>query len=112
MILNLLEQVAAQARERAAGDQEKLGRLLEDGVGGHVQKLGEEIAKLKRELDELYKEKAKHITTEDIHEGFDSKVRHDSFTHHRDIQISFLRILALLVAHRSSTFQLPLLPSP
>lgn len=73
MILNLLEQVAAQAREKAAGDQEKLGKLLEDGVGGHVQKLGEEIAKLKRELDGLYKEKAKHITTEDIHEGFDSK---------------------------------------
>lgn len=74
MLLRLLEPLAVEARENAAGDQEKLVGILEEKLGEHVIKLGEETEKRRKEMEELLKEKAKHITTEDIHEAWESKV--------------------------------------
>ncbi|KAA1469909.1 hypothetical protein DENSPDRAFT_835596 [Dentipellis sp. KUC8613] len=75
MVLKLLEAVAAEARGKAGDDKDgaKLGALLADGVKFHVGKLGEVTEERRREMEELLKEKAKHITSEDLHEGFESK---------------------------------------
>ncbi|KAH9980343.1 Cdc37 N terminal kinase binding-domain-containing protein [Lactifluus volemus] len=73
MVLRLLETIAKEARERAGSDQDKLQGLLEEQLDFHVKKLSDVTEERRRELDALLKEKAKHITMEDIHDGFQSK---------------------------------------
>ncbi|TFY59211.1 hypothetical protein EVG20_g7877 [Dentipellis fragilis] len=63
------------ARGKAGDDKDgaKLGALLTDGVSFHMGKLGEVTEQRRKEMEELLQEKAKHITSEDLHEGFESK---------------------------------------
>ena len=75
MILRLLETIAKEAREMAGSDQVKLEKTLEERLGFHVQKLSDVTEERRKEKDELIKEKGKHITMDDLHDGFDSKVR-------------------------------------
>lgn len=74
MILRLLETIANEARESAGSDEGKLEKLLEERLDFHVKKLGDVTEERRKERDDLVKEKAKHITMDDIHEGFESKV--------------------------------------
>lgn len=88
MILNLLQQVADQARKKvkesnATTDSEKEERAtkeIHDGLAFHVAELGKEIARHEKELEEELKEQKKHITMDDIHEGFSTKVRVPSYS--------------------------------
>ncbi|KAH9997958.1 Cdc37 N terminal kinase binding-domain-containing protein [Russula vinacea] len=73
MILRLLETIAKEARETAGSDQVKLEKTLEERLGFHVQKLSDVTEERRKEKDELIKEKGKHITMDDLHDGFDSK---------------------------------------
>ena len=74
MVLRLLETIAKEARERAGSDQDKLEGLLEEQLDFHVKKLSDVTEERRKEMEALLKEKAKHITMEDIHDGFESKV--------------------------------------
>jgi cell division cycle protein 37 len=74
MILRLLEAIAKEARETAGSDQAKLEKTLEERLDFHVQKLSDVTEERRKEKDELLKERGKHITMDDIHDGFDSKV--------------------------------------
>jgi cell division cycle protein 37 len=74
MVLRLLETIAKEARERAGSDQDKLQALLEEQLDFHVKKLSDVTEERRKEMEALLKEKAKHITMEDIHDGFESKV--------------------------------------
>jgi cell division cycle protein 37 len=76
MILKLLSQVWEKCKEGGAekGDTD-LGEKLAGHVGEHVVGLREEIEKKTKELEAETEEKGKKITSEDIHEGWDSKVR-------------------------------------
>jgi cell division cycle protein 37 len=56
-------------------DDDKLGQALQDALDTHVKGLEEDTKKKEVQLDSEKKEKAKKITTEDIHEGFQSAVR-------------------------------------
>ncbi|KAI0320533.1 Cdc37 N terminal kinase binding-domain-containing protein [Amylostereum chailletii] len=75
MILKLLEAVAGEARDATGtgADEDKLATALVERLAHHVKKLGEVIAERQTELDELNKEKNKHITSDDMHEGWESK---------------------------------------
>jgi cell division cycle protein 37 len=74
MILRLLEMIAKEARETAGSDEGKLEKLLEERLEFHVKKLSDVTEERREEKDTLLKEKAKHITMDDLHDGFDSKV--------------------------------------
>ncbi len=74
MILRLLETIANEARETAGSDEGKLEKLLEERLEFHVKKLSDVTEERRKEKDGLLKEKTKHITMDDIHEGFESKV--------------------------------------
>jgi cell division cycle protein 37 len=77
MILTLLGQVWEQCKEEGVErDDSGLGERLAKGVGEHVEGLRVEIEKKGKEIEEEEKEKTKKITSEDIHEGWDSKVSH------------------------------------
>jgi len=73
MILRLLETIANEARESAGSDKDKLEKLLEERLDFHVKKLGDVTEERRKERDDLLQEKAKHITMDDLHDGFDSK---------------------------------------
>lgn len=82
MLLSLLKLVVEKAKERVnkAGvlESEKEDRLQKELTSEmliHVQQLGETVEKDQLELDTELAEKSKRITTEDIHDGFESKVR-------------------------------------
>ncbi|KAF7365110.1 Hsp90 co-chaperone Cdc37g [Mycena venus] len=80
MLLSLLRQVgdAAKVAVKEAGvadDQreERIGKALADGMKEHVARLKETIDKDSKELELEEKEQKKHITSEDIHDGFANK---------------------------------------
>ncbi|KAF9013206.1 hypothetical protein BDQ17DRAFT_1386816 [Cyathus striatus] len=81
MILDLLRGISQKAGDRvkAAGPlteeekQERLAKELITEVQFHVRELGKRIEQNKKELEEELKEQKKHITSEDIHEGWESK---------------------------------------
>ncbi|KAL5482910.1 CDC37_3 [Sanghuangporus weigelae] len=77
MILSLLLKVFEEAKEKglttAGGEnEERLRECLVASLKGHVSKLGDETERLKKELEKEEAEKLKKITSEDIHEGFES----------------------------------------
>jgi cell division cycle protein 37 len=75
MIGDLLRQVGEIAKKEGAGDEEKLGKVLARELEVHVKRLGETIEKDEKELEREEKEQKKHITSDDLHEGFENKVR-------------------------------------
>lgn len=76
MVHQLLMKVSGESKEKGyARDDRRLAAALVDGVKEHLGKLQVESQKKKDELAAEQKEKAKKITAEDIHEGWESKVR-------------------------------------
>ncbi|KAL1743079.1 hypothetical protein HDZ31DRAFT_83669 [Schizophyllum fasciatum] len=81
MVLNLLQQVADEARTKVRESgavterekEERAAQAIRDGLAYHDKMLGEEIARHQKELEEEEKEQKKHITMDDIHEGFSTK---------------------------------------
>ncbi|TFK40864.1 hsp90-like protein [Crucibulum laeve] len=80
MLHSLLHQVGEAARKKIkeAGvpeseREEKLSKELASAVAEHVVRLGDTITKNKKELASEEAEQKKHITSDDIHEGFESK---------------------------------------
>ncbi|KAF5369437.1 hypothetical protein D9758_002778 [Tetrapyrgos nigripes] len=80
MILDLLKQVSAQAKDKVkdasvleSEKEQKLATALAEGMKFHVDNLGATIKKDKAELITEEKEKSKHITSDDLHDGFSSQ---------------------------------------
>ncbi|CAK5284095.1 unnamed protein product [Mycena citricolor] len=80
MILSLLRQVAdsAKAEVKNAGvsadeREQRLGKALANGLGKHIVQLKETIANDEKTVKEELAEQKKHITSEDMHDGFDTK---------------------------------------
>lgn len=81
MLLSLLKQVGedSKAKVKEAGvaeadREEKLAKAIADGMAEHVKRLKETIDKDVEKLAQEENEQKKHITSEDLHEGFESKV--------------------------------------
>lgn len=79
MILSLLNQVADEAKNALKDSsivesekEEKLVKGLSDGVLRHIKGLKETIQKEEKELETEEKEQKKHITMDDLHDGFDT----------------------------------------
>ena len=79
MLLSLLRQVSEDAKAKfkdaaRSEKEEKIAKELTELMAGHVKHLGETIKKDELELEKEEQEQKKHITSDDIHEGFESKV--------------------------------------
>ena len=75
MLLALMLQVWEDVKKTGVeGDDPKLGDALVAGLQKHIRQLGEHQEKLKKELKQLEEEGKKKITSDDIHEGFESHV--------------------------------------
>ncbi|KAL5531180.1 hypothetical protein ACEPAG_4056 [Sanghuangporus baumii] len=69
-LATLLKVVTTAAQEQAEYSLERLRECLVASLKGHVSKLGDETERLKKELQK--EEEEEKITSEDIHEGFES----------------------------------------
>lgn len=81
MLLELLTQVSAQAKDKIkdasvleSEKEDKLSKALADGLKFHVDHLGETIKKDEAELVNEEQEQKKHITSDDLHDGFSNTV--------------------------------------
>ena len=75
MILALLLQVYDDAKQKGVDkNDERLREVLIANLKGHIVKLGEQQEKLKKDLEREEDEKSKKITSESIHDGFESHV--------------------------------------
>ncbi|KAK0487369.1 Cdc37 N terminal kinase binding-domain-containing protein [Armillaria novae-zelandiae] len=79
MILSLLNQVADEAKNALKDSsivesekEDKLVKGLSDGVLRHIKGLKERIKKEEKELETEEKEQKKHITMDDLHDGFET----------------------------------------
>ncbi|KAK7056884.1 hsp90 co-chaperone Cdc37 [Paramarasmius palmivorus] len=79
MILNLLQQVSAQAKQKVkdasvleSEKEEKLAQELTEGMKFHCEELKKTIDRDQAELETEMKEQKKHITSDDLHDGFSS----------------------------------------
>ncbi|KAH9936657.1 Cdc37 N terminal kinase binding-domain-containing protein [Fomitopsis serialis] len=73
MLLSLMLQVWDEIkRSGMEPDDPKLGDALEAGLRKHIKQMGEHQAKLRKELEQLEEESKKKITSDDIHEGWES----------------------------------------
>lgn len=70
MMLSLLLQIWDGARSLPADEREA---AVLSGLDSHIKQLAEHTAKLEKDLVVEENEQRKHITSEDIHEGFESK---------------------------------------
>ncbi|PFH46522.1 hypothetical protein AMATHDRAFT_154607 [Amanita thiersii Skay4041] len=80
MLLSLLRKVSEEAKNKVKGDnvpesekEAKIGEDLAKRMAGHVKQLSETIKKDQKEMESEIKEQRKHITSDDLHEGFSSK---------------------------------------
>ncbi|KAG5648350.1 hypothetical protein DXG03_004922 [Asterophora parasitica] len=80
MLFSLVKQVGEEARHRVkeagtleAERDEKITKHLATSIGGHVTGLEKTIEKNVAELASEEKEQKKHITMDDLHDGFESK---------------------------------------
>jgi cell division cycle protein 37 len=75
MILSLLLQVYEGAKEKGLDkNDDRLRETLIANLKSHIAKLGETTEKLRKDLDAELSEKNKKITSESIHDGWDSHV--------------------------------------
>lgn len=75
MVLSLLLQVTEASKKEAAGKgDDVVSTKIKQGLANHLVKLAEHNEKLKKDLESEEKEQKKHITSEDIRDGFDSTV--------------------------------------
>lgn len=77
MLLHLLEQVSKEAKEQSkAGDEpDKVAARLAERLDFHNAQLDSRTAECERLIKELEEEAKRKITSDDIHDGFDSGVR-------------------------------------
>ena len=82
MLLSLPKMVGEKAMERVkdsgtseADKDAKLTKELATEMEVHVKQLSETIQKDKQDLETEEVEQKKHITMDDLHEGFESHVR-------------------------------------
>lgn len=82
MLLILFQKVTQDAKDKLkelnlqeSEKEERLGKQLAEEMATHVKQLGEMIERDKRELEQEIAEQKKKITTEDIHDGFETHVR-------------------------------------
>ena len=73
MVLSLLLKVAEDVKNKEP--HEDVGKMLKEMVDVHIVEMGKRQEGFKTELAAEEKEQKKHITSEDMHDGFDSKVR-------------------------------------
>lgn len=75
MLLALMLQVWEEAKKKGVEkDDPKLGDALVQGLKEHLVKIDEHQVKLRKDLQHEEEEMHKKITSEDIHEGFESHV--------------------------------------
>lgn len=74
MMASLLQQVAQEVKAKGIAE-DKRDEVLRQGVETHRQQLVERTEEIKKEIASEEAEQKKHITSEDIHEGFSSGVR-------------------------------------
>ena len=81
MLLHLFQRVTQDAKEKLnklnlmeSEKEERLGKILAEEMAMHVVKLGETIQRDEKECEHEKAEQKKKITTEDIHEGWETKV--------------------------------------
>ena len=75
MLLSLLLSVWEKVKEDGVEkDDPKLGEALTDGLKTHVTLMAEHQARLKADLEYEEAEQKKKITSDDIHEGWESHV--------------------------------------
>jgi cell division cycle protein 37 len=74
MVLNLLLQVSEEAKKQA-GEAGDVGPKLSELLNNHAVGLAKRTSQLEDDLEEELKEQKKFITSEDVHEGFESKVK-------------------------------------
>lgn len=75
MLLSLLQTVLGEAKKKGVEqkeDSEKLKEALVAGLKEHLGKMVKDQALLRKDLEEEEAEQKKKITSDDIHEGFDS----------------------------------------
>ena len=82
MLLSLLTRVTQETKDKLKAlslqeseKEERLGKELATEMAKHVKQLGEMIERDRKELADEVAEQKKKITTDDIHEGFESRVR-------------------------------------
>lgn len=76
MLLSLLLSVWEKAKENGVEkDSSNLGEVLTEGLKRHITLMAEHQAKLKADLEAEEAEQHKKITSDDIHEGWESHVR-------------------------------------
>lgn len=108
MVLSLLKMVGDMAKEKVkqadvlgAEKETRLAKELGVEVATHVQQLGDTIVKDQKELDGEVDEQKRHITSDDLHEGFDSKVsRFLYFQSFTKLVINYSMSLQRLHRHR------------
>jgi hypothetical protein len=89
MVLSLLLQVSEEAKKAAQGKgEEVVGSKVKEGLQKHLVQLGEHTEKLRKDLAVEEKEQKKHITSEDMHDGFDSKVSPRFYSYNISLTIS------------------------
>ena len=76
MLLSLMLKVWDEAKQEGIEkDDPKLGDALVKGMKKHITELGAHQDKLRKDLAQEEAEQKKKITSDDIHEGFESHVR-------------------------------------
>lgn len=70
MVVDLFEQLKRDAKKESMDPED--GQVLKKLILKHREKIEKVTAEAKTKLDELYREKHAHISSEDIHTGFDS----------------------------------------
>lgn len=75
MLLSLMLMVWEEAKQESVEkDDPRLGDALVKGIKKHITELGQHQEKLRKELAEEEAEQKKKITSDDIHEGWESHV--------------------------------------
>jgi cell division cycle protein 37 len=81
MLLSLLKQVGEESRIKIkeagvleADREPKLAKALATGMEEHAKRLADTIKKDIAALETEEKEQKKHITSDDMHDGFENKV--------------------------------------
>lgn len=77
MIESLLTKVSTEVKEKGITDKDKLGPALVNQLKSHIDQLMKRNEEAKKQLDIELKEQAKHITSDDLKEGWNSSVSVD-----------------------------------
>ncbi len=82
MIESLLLKVHKEVKEKGIlpSEADKLGPALVKQLNLHIEQLTKRTEQAQKQLEEDKREQSKKITSDDVHEGFSSKVK-SSFRH-------------------------------